>query len=356
MSMRTRATSAPAPRQAGDRPVAAPRGPLSRVAVSCAVVLVTGCAGVSPAAQGPRASSPPMSSPGGTSSTSSAAGTARSIPPTPSPSPSSSPSIKPLAQLPLGGRSIFPKFRVVAYYGSTGGSELGVLGKGTPEQAAAAITRAATPYAAYGRPIQPAMELIATVAQAHPGVDGSYSYRLPDATIDSYLAAARRHKMLLILDVQPGRADFLTQVRGLERYLTQPDVGVALDPEWKLTAGQRPLGQIGSSDAAPINAVSAYVAGLVQRHRLPEKLFVLHQFQLRMLPDRKAIVTRPGLAIADHVDGQGPVSDKLKTYAALSGSRRFHLGFKLFYAKDPVLMTPKQAMALVPRPELITYQ
>ncbi len=261
-----------------------------------------------------------------------------------------------MAQLPLGGRSIFPKFRVVAYYGSTGGSALGVLGKGTPEQAAAAIIRAAAPYAAYGRPIQPAMELIATVAQAHPGVDGSYSYRLPDATIDSYLAAARRHKMLLLLDVQPGRADFLTQVRGLERYLTQPDVGVALDPEWKLTAGQRPLGQIGSSSAAPINAVSAYVAGLVQRYRLPEKLFVLHQFQIRMLPDRKAIVTRPGLAMADHVDGQGPVSTKLKTYAALSGSRQFHMGFKLFYAKDPVLMTPKQAMALVPRPELITYQ
>ncbi len=329
MSMRTRATSAPAPRQAGDRPVAAPRGPLSRVAASCAVVLVTGCAGVSPVAQGPRASAPPMSSPGGTSSTSSAAGTARSIPPTrspsgsarsipPTPSPSPSPSIKPLAQLPLGGRSIFPKFRVVAYYGSTGGSALGVLGKGTPEQAAAAITRAAAPYAAYGRPIQPAMELIATVAQSHPGVDGSYSYRLPDATINSYLAAARRHKMLLLLDVQPGRAGFLTQVRGLERYLTQPDFGVALDPEWKLTAGQRPLGQIGSSDAAPINAVSAYVAGLVQRHRLPEKLFVLHQFQIRMLPDRKAIVTRPGLAIVDHVDGQGPVSDKLKTYAALT--------------------------------------
>lgn len=349
--MRTRATSTSRARQAGDRPLAAHRGLRSRVAVSCAVVLVTGCAGASPRAQEPRASAPPVSSPGETGSTSSAPGTAPSIRrPTPSPS------TKPVAQLPRGGRSIFPKFRVVAYYGSTGGSTLGVLGKGTPEQAAAAIIGAAAPYAAYGRPIQPAMELIATVAQAHPGVDGSYSYRLPDATIDSYLAAARRHKMLLLLDVQPGRADFLTQVRGLKRYLTQPDVGVALDPEWKLTADQRPLGQIGSSNAAPINAVSAYVARLVRRYRLPEKLFVLHQFQIRMLPDRKAIVTRPGLAMADHVDGQGPVSNKLKTYAALSGSRQFHMGFKLFYAKDPVLMTPKQVMALVPRPELITYQ
>jgi len=245
---------------------------------------------------------------------------------------------------------------VVAYYGSTGGSALGVLGRGTPEQAAAALTRAAAPYAAYGRPVQTAMELIATVAQSRPGVDGSYSYRLPDATIASYLAAARRHKMLLLLDVQPGRADFLTQVRGLEQYLIQPDVGIALDPEWKLTAGQRPLQQIGSSRAAPINEVSAYVAGLVRRYRLPQKLFVLHQFQVRMLPDRNSILARPGLAMADHIDGQGPVKDKLSTYGVLRAASQFHMGFKLFYVKDPVLMTPKQVMALTPRPELVTYQ
>ena len=96
-------------------------------------------------------------------------------PATASASPSPSPSL--LAQLPLGGRSIFPRYRVVAYYGSTGGSALGVLGKGTPEQAAAAILHAAAPYAAYCRPVQPAMELIANVAQAHAGADGTYSYR-----------------------------------------------------------------------------------------------------------------------------------------------------------------------------------
>ena len=33
-----------------------------------------------------------------------------------------------------------------------------------------------------------------------------------------------------------------------------------------------------------------------------------------------------------------------------------HNGLKLFLDEDPDLMTPAQAMALVPRPELITYQ
>ncbi len=271
-----------------------------------------------------------------------------------SPTPSATP--RPLAELPLGGRTIFPRYRVVAYYGSQGGPALGVLGKGTPEHAAAAISQAAAPFAAYGRRVQPAMELIATVAHGNPGADGTYSYRLPDAVIDSYLAAARRHRMLLLLDIQPGRADFLTQVRQLEPYLKHPDVGIALDPEWKLTPGQLPLQQIGSSHADPINGVADYVSGLVTRYRLPEKLFVVHQFQLRMVPDRAAIRTRPGLAMVFHVDGQGPVSDKLATYAALRVGRPFHMVFKLFYAKDPVLMSPRQVMALTPQPELITYQ
>ena len=310
---------------------------------------LSGCSSGSPVA--PRAAASPPSPPGGSAVVATT---------TPSPPPSGSPSPGPLPQrpssLPLGGRSIFPRYRVVAFYGSVGGPALGVLGKGTPERAARAIERVAASYAAFGRPVQPAMELIATVAQGAPGPDGTFSRRIADADIDRYLAVARRHRMLLLLDVQPGRADFLSQVRSLAPYLRQPDVGIALDPEWTLTPTQRPLRQIGSSRAAPVNAVSAYVAALVARFRLPQKLFVVHQFQVRMLPDREAILARPGLAMVFHVDGQGPVADKRRTYAVLRARARFHLGFKLFYVKDPVLMTPAQAMALRPRPELVTYQ
>ena len=306
------------------------------------LALSTGCSGTrtSTATGGGVTGSP--------AATAGAGGAPASATPTPTPAP--------LAVLPLGGRVLFPRYRIVAYYGSVGGKALGVLGKGTPEQAAVAIEKAARPYARYGKPVQPAMELIATVAQAKPGADGTYSYRVPDAEIQRYLDVARKHRMLLLLDVQPGRADFLSQVRDLEKFIVQPDVGIAVDPEWKLTPTQRPLRQIGSSTAAPINAVSAYVAGLVQRLRLPQKLFVVHQFQVRMLPDREAIVARPELAMSFHVDGQGPVKDKLKTYAVLRAKVPFHMGFKLFYVKDPVLMSPAQAMALRPRPDLITYQ
>src|SRR5947209_2127246 len=61
-----------------------------------------------------------------------------STPPTPP-----SPPPPPAPQLPLGGRQLFPHYRVVAYYGGDGGPGLGVLGAGTPDQAAAAVARQA---------------------------------------------------------------------------------------------------------------------------------------------------------------------------------------------------------------------
>jgi hypothetical protein len=57
-----------------------------------------------------------------------------------------------------------------------------------------------------------------------------------------------------------------------------------------------------------------------------------------------------------HVDGQGPVGEKLATYRALCIHAPFHMGFKLFYTKDPVMMSPAGVMALRPQPEFITYQ
>src|SRR3954471_6894879 len=44
------------------------------------------------------------------------------------------PKPKPPVQLPRGGRTILPAFRVVAYYGAPQDKELGVLGIGSPAQ------------------------------------------------------------------------------------------------------------------------------------------------------------------------------------------------------------------------------
>ena len=53
-------------------------------------------------------------------------------------------------ELPLGGRRIFPRYRVVAYYGAPQAEALGALGIGCPEGRARLASR--PPYADTSRP------------------------------------------------------------------------------------------------------------------------------------------------------------------------------------------------------------
>ena len=260
-------------------------------------------------------------------------------------------------ELPRGGRTLLPDYRLVAYYGTIGGPTLGVLGQGTPDQAADALEAQAAAYAGYGRPVQPVMELIATVAQGSPGADGRYSRAIPADAVARYLDAAHRHGQLLMLDFQPGNGDFVSQIRQYEQFLLDPSVGVAVDPEWRVGPGEVPGTVIGSASAAEVNAAAAYVSALTVENGLPQKAFVIHQFRLSMLPDREAIVPQDGLAMIIHADGEGSVAAKLASYAALSiPATGFSAGFKVFYARDPEVMAPDQVMALDPLPDLISYQ
>lgn len=271
---------------------------------------------------------------------------------TPSPAPTPAP-----PQLPGGGRTLLPGRLIVAYYGIVGTSN--ILGKtNDPAADAAGVEQQAAGYKTYGR-VQTAFELVTTVASAAAGLDGTYSSPVDSSLVQRYLHIAHKHKMLLILDFQPGRAEFLPQVKRYERFLLDPSVGVALDPEWKLTAQQLPNQVLGSSSAASVNAVSSYLAALVAKHRLPQKLFVVHQFRLSELPDRQNIAMRAGLATVLQMDGLGPVPVKLDSYRQVTASSvGFHIGFKVFLRQvdDPVLLTPAQVMALHPKPEFISYQ
>ncbi|MEV4640983.1 hypothetical protein AB0J80_26945 [Actinoplanes sp. NPDC049548] len=261
----------------------------------------------------------------------------------------------PPKELPLGGTKVFPAYRVVAYYGTAGNAALGVLGEGSPDRMLPRLRAAAKPFAG-GRKVQVAYELIASVAQAGPGEDGDYSRMIPLDRIAHYVDQAKRHKVLVILDLQPGRGDFLPQARRLERFLVQPHVGLALDPEWRMPAGKVPGKTIGRVGPAEVNRVSAYVAGLVTRHALPEKLFVLHQFRASMLPGVARIEKRPGLAMVQHVDGFGTRSEKNATWNRLRRPQQFHLGYKLFYDEDVKRYGAADLLRFRNVPELVSFQ
>jgi hypothetical protein len=262
----------------------------------------------------------------------------------------------PPPQLPLGGRRIFPDYRVVAFYGAPQSHELGALGIGSPDAAARRLRRQARPYARKTRPVMLAFELIATVANADPGEDGLYRTRQSNAVVRRYLRAARRAKALLLLDVQPGHADFMDEVRHLDRWLREPDVGLALDPEWH-TPGARPGTAIGSVNASKVNQVARHVAAIVRERNLPEKLFVIHQFTADMIKG-KAHVARPrGLAVTMNVDGFGDRANKVSKYREFThDGTRFHHGYKLFYEEDTGLMRPRSVLALQPPPDLVVYE
>lgn len=278
----------------------------------------------------------------------------------PSPTPSPTATVPPAPDgLPRGGRVLFPKYQLVAYVGLPGSPALGPLDKDLDAKAAKLETLSRA-YAA-GRAPQPVLELITVVARGSRGKDGMYRGRLPDAKIAQYLTVARKHKMLLLLDIQPGRAKILPEVQRLERWLKEPDIGLAFDPEWAVGPTQVPGRVFGHTTGSELDSVAAYLSGLVTAHQLPEKVFVFHQLSTRIVSNQAALKVHPGVVTIKSVDGIGAREDKLKTWAKLTTKLPLavHPGFKLFYTEDTrhgPLMTPAQVLALKPRPELVVYE
>ncbi|MBO1766525.1 hypothetical protein [Allobranchiibius sp. GilTou38] len=282
-------------------------------------------------------------------------------PRTPISTPTSRPSTVPAAaELPGGGRTIFPSRFLFGWCGSPGAPALGQLGVGDLDVELDRMMRAAPAWST-GRRILPVVELIATVVQGAPGGDGLFRARVSDEVISTWLTAARARGALLLLNIQPGRASFLDEARAYEHWLTEPDVGLALDPEWSIRAGQRPGAVFGSTTGEIVNDVAAYLSGLVSAHRLPEKALVVHVLRPSILRDQSALRPHTGVALVKSVDGIGAAQDKTDTYHLVMKDTPAFVapGFKLFFQEDAQagpLMTPAQVLALVPRPDYVLYE
>lgn len=209
----------------------------------------------------------------------------------------------------------------------------------------------------------PTFELIAVVVMGAPGVDKAWRRRVPASVVDAYLAAAREAKGILLLNIQPGHSDFLTEVKAFERWLREPDVGVALDPEWAMwKPDQKPGSVYGQTSGEVISEVGAYLSDLVREGDLPEKPLVFHQVNDWVLKNESAIVAHDGVVLIKSVDGLGITGAKINTYRYLvkSMSADVHPGFKLFFDEDVRfggrLMAPKEVMALSPLPDYVMYE
>lgn len=265
------------------------------------------------------------------------------------------------AELPGGGLLPFPGRMMVALYGHPGTSALGLLGEQPAAAAAARAHEVARAYAPLSEvPVVPAFELIATVASGSAGRDRNYSNETAGSVLLPWVEAAERAGTYVVLDLQPGRSDFLTQAKRYEGLLRRPWVGLALDPEWRLGPHEKPLQRIGSVDVAEVNAVGAWLAALVRAHDLPPKVVTLHQFRPSMIGHRERLDTSlDEVQWLVHADGQGGQAAKQGTWAALRQGlpSGVFLGWKNFVDEDHPMLTPRQTMAQVrPAPVFVSYQ
>jgi hypothetical protein len=266
-------------------------------------------------------------------------------------------------EVPGGGFTILPSEglrRYIAFYGHPDTTGLGVLGEQNGEDTLTRMQPFLDAYSGDGAQTVPTFEIIATVASAGATDDGNYSYEWPISTFDDLFQTAQEHDAYIVLDLQPGRTDFLTQAQKYEEALLQPNVGLALDPEWRLKPNQVHLKQVGRVSAEEVNTVIEWVADLVRDNGLPQKLLILHQFRAVMIQNRKLLVDRPELQVVIQMDGDGTEPQKDDTWLALQRGFEdafWSWGWKNFFDEDePGPPTPESTMSKMPTPVYVSYQ
>jgi hypothetical protein len=266
-------------------------------------------------------------------------------------------------QVPGGGFHVLPrdqKRRYLAFYGHPETIALGVLGEQGPEETLARMQDFVTAYSGDGSQVVPTFEMIASVASAGATDDGDYSFEWPQETFDEWVSVARENDMYIMLDLQSGRDDFLSQAMQYEQMLKLPFVGLALDPEWRLGANEVHLTQVGRVEAAEVNQVITWLADLVRDNGLPQKMVIVHQFRTTMIQNRQDLIDRPEIQLIVQMDGDGTEAQKDNTFAAITqGAEGAHWawGWKNFFDEDePGPPTPESTMGKNPSPVYVSYQ
>lgn len=263
-------------------------------------------------------------------------------------------------ELPGGGQTPFPGRRMVAAYGSPGIPELGVLGEQDLDESMDLVEDLAAEYDPYSKEqVIPAMEIITTVASASEGADGNYSSELDPETIRPWIERAADEGVYVVLDLQPGTSPFIDQAKMYEDLLKEPNVGLALDSEWRLKEGQKHMEQIGTVDSKEINETADWLADLTSANDLPQKVFIMHQFSTSMITHRENIDTsHDGLAMVLHADGHGSPGMKMQTWNTLQDGlpEGIRMAWKNFYDEDDPTFTPEETMDVEPRPWFVSYQ
>ncbi|MCX5763312.1 MAG: hypothetical protein NTU67_01535 [Gemmatimonadetes bacterium] len=261
---------------------------------------------------------------------------------------------------PLPG-SILPAKRIIAYYGNPLSKRMGVLGEYEPTEMLKMLDAevAAWTKADPTTPVQPALHLIAVVAQGAPGKDGKYRLRMDSSLIEKVAGWAAKRNALVFLDVQVGHATLQDELPRLVRFLQRPNFHLGIDPEFALKDGTVPGKKIGSFDASDVNYAATMLAEVVTQYKLPPKVLVVHRFTQRGVTNTHQIKLDPRVQIVMHMDGFGAPWLKRNTFRKWIKAEPVQFaGWKQFYKarNDNPRTTIPEILKLHPRPLYIHYQ
>ena len=262
--------------------------------------------------------------------------------------------------------AILPAKRIIAYYGNPLSKRMGVLGEYPVDEMLTRLDRevAAWTKADPSTPVQPALHLVATVAQGSAGRDGMWRARMDSALIEKVYEWAQRRKAITFVDIQVGHSSVAAELKPLMKFLERPDVHLGLDPEFSMhhdREGVRPGAKIGTMTAADVNVAIRALDQLVRERKLPPKVLVVHRFTRKMVPDAESIRPTANVQVVMDMDGWGPPWLKFDSYRDYIVAHPVqYTGFKLFYGNDSkkghALLTPAELLALRPRPLYIQFQ
>ncbi|MCB8943016.1 MAG: hypothetical protein H6658_04610 [Ardenticatenaceae bacterium] len=282
------------------------------------------------------------------------------IPPTatitPSPTPIIALSYPELTLTPGQPQSYLDKIRLFAYYGSPTGPGLGILGNFPRADMLNHMRQTiATWQPYYDLPLLSTYHMVTTVANPHPP---EYRHHVSLEVIQEWIDSAKANGVVVILDIQPGRANITAEYNRIRQFLYEPHVHLALDPEFFMLDNQIPLVNVGQIYASQINDIQADMNNIAYEIGL-NRVLIIHQFADSMVPDKANIQDYPYVELLINGDGVGPAAAKIRNYNQYAGETGFEYGgFKLFPTDgDFPVMTPEWVMdALSPQPVLIMIQ
>jgi hypothetical protein len=261
--------------------------------------------------------------------------------------------------VPRDPEPLLPDNRIVAYYGHPADTDMGILGQFSKEELLHQLQDEAAAYerADPGRPVKMAFEIIGSVAQSDPGPDGRYVLQTDEATIREFIQFTQENDLLLIIDIQMGKTTVEDEMALIADYLAEPNVHLAIDPEFAWGADKDPATDFGSIDVGDINYAQAEMARIVEENNLPQKVLIVHRFTDGMVTDIRKLREVENVQFVLNFDGFGDPASKEQGYGLYVRESDMPFGgIKLFYDQDRPLMNPEDVVKLDPPPDFVMYQ